>query len=130
MPNTNIPSEQYPFATQDGKAIPLDILKPLGLLILPFTTDAVASISLPESSAVAMMIASEACLISFDHSLVTVPTNEFLSKVLLVPYNNVVSCSIPSLDIKVRGVDANGTLYVQLIEKWAGLALARQYQRK
>lgn len=128
--SANTPSELYPFATQDGKAIPLDILKPQGLLILPFTTDAVASISLPAGSTVAMLIASEACLVSFDHSLATVPTNEFLSEVLLVPYNNVVSCSIPSLDIKIRGVDNPGTLYVQLIEKWAGLALDRQYQRK
>ena len=54
MPNTNIPSEHYPFATQDGKAIPLDILKPSGLIPVPFTEGAPVEITLPDTTGTAV----------------------------------------------------------------------------
>ena len=124
------PSELYPFATQDGQSIPLDILKPNGLLIIPFTTASAKSITLPDTAPVAMFISSEACIISFDADISSVPVDTFLSKVLIVPFGSIVSSYIPSLPIQVRGLDSDGTLYIQLIEQWAGLALAAQFRRK
>ena len=123
-------SAVYPFATQDGQAIPLDILKPNGLLVVPFTAASAKSITLPASAVVGMFISSEACFVSFEHDISAITIDIFLPKVLLVPFGSTVSSSIPAQEIQVKGADKDGTLYIQLIEQWAGLALAHQYSRK
>ena len=127
---TNL-EEIYPFATQDGKAIPLDILKPSYLLLCAYTESAVATYTLPEDAQVAMFISAKDCLVSFENDLTSIATDgTAYAKTLVIPGNTIVSSACSSLTMKVKGIAESGTLYVQLIEKWAGLALDRQYSRK
>lgn len=124
------PSEVYPFATQDGKAIPLDILKPSSFVYFSFVSAAKTDIVIPQTSSVAIFLASETCLVSFEASLVGITAGVEYTKTLLVPKDVIVASVIQGLTAQVRGLTASGSLYVQLIEKWAGLSLEKQYGRK
>ena len=124
------PSEVYPFATQDGKAIPLDILKPSSLVFYAFTDVAKTDIVIPTTSQVAIFLASEACLLSFEGSLIALTSGIEYTKTLLIPKDVIVASVIQGTFAQIRGLTASGTLYVQLIEKWAGLALDKQFTRK
>lgn len=124
------PSEIYPFATVDGKAIPLDILKPTYLSITQFTAEASTEINLPVNAVVGMFISNKAVVISFEAPLAAIGTEPILSKTLIVPENVIVSSSILANKLHIRGIAEAGTLYIQLIEKWAGLALDKQFTRK
>ena len=124
-------NEVYPFATQDGKAIPLDILKPSWLFLHGFTVDGNSSLTLPASDLVSVFISSEAVIVSFEDVLDSaIVAGMQLPKALYVPKGVIVTCAIPSQQLHARGVAEAGTLYIQIIEKWAGLALAKQYVRK
>lgn len=119
----------YPFATQDGKSIPLDIIRPSGLLFKSFTTTP-AEITIPEGYPVAAIIADKACLIKFNGSISGFVENTVYTDLLLVPAETIVIVSILSGIGSVRGITETGTVYIQLIEKWAGLALDKQFIRK
>ena len=120
----------YPFATQDGKAIPLDILSPSYLVRIAFTSAANTAITLPEDTQVAMFLATQAVIVSFDETIaVTSPTWQQAS-CLYIPKDGIVSSSVQALTIQIRGVAESGDLWIQTIKKWAGLALDRQYVRK
>lgn len=124
------PSEIYPFATQDGKAIPLDILKPAALSFFDFTSAAKADITISQESSVVMLLATEVCILSFNSALTALTAGAEYLNAVLVPKNIIVSCLLPGYSAQVRGVTASGVLYIQSIEKWSGLALDKQFQRK
>ena len=125
------PQEVYPFASQDGMAIPLDIIKPSCLVIKSFSPSS-SSFTIPENYKVCTLIASTACLLRFGEDFPTPLVDATLyENTLLVPQDTVVTASLLPETIYVRSLGEDiGTLYIQLIEKWAGLALDRQYARK
>lgn len=120
----------YPFATQDGKAIPLDIIKSAGLLTKAYTTS-VSTFTVPEGKQVGVFLASSACLVR--------PTTELpgalldgttYEDALLIPSDVAVASVVMPGTYYIKGLSVAGTLYLQFIEKWAGLALDKQFQRK
>jgi hypothetical protein len=124
------PIELYPFATRDGKAIPLDIIRPRGFIKKNFTTVS-ASLSLPRDSYVATFTSDVDCLISFGADL---PTNlvdgvDYVDT-LCVPAGVTVTAAVVTSDAHVKGLTSSGSLLIQLIEKWAGLALDSQFRIK
>jgi len=125
-----VPSEVYPFATQDGKAIPLDIIKPSGIITKTFTL-AAASFTIPAGYKVGTFLATVGCLVRFGATLPNPLVDATLYEdTLLVPNDTIVTSSILSTTVYVKGLAESGTLYVQLIEKWIGLALDKQFTRK
>ena len=121
--------EIYPFSTQDGKAIPLDILKPSHLFHISFTTTS-SSITLPEGAQVAMFMATVGAIVSFGAAVSFAGGSWNQANSLYVPKDIIVSSTVKDSTIHVRGVEGSGSLWVQIIEKWAGLALTKQYSRK
>jgi hypothetical protein len=124
------PNTLYPFATQDGKAIPLDIIKSSGLMLRTFGVSA-ASFTIPAGVAVAALIASNPCVLRFG---TTLPDNlvedELYSDTILIPKDMVVTASVVPGTAYVKGLTSTGKLYLQFFEKWAGLALDRQFSTK
>lgn len=123
-------AQVYPFATQDGKAIPLDIIKSAGLIVKSFSLTAELLI-FPEDKPVGMLIASKACVLRMGQTLPdTLSDAVEYSDTILLPTNMAVICALTAGAWYVKGLTETGTLYVQFIEKWVGLALDRQFIRK
>lgn|SRR5574337_114699 len=120
----------YPFATQDGKSIPLDIIRPSGLIFRDFIAGTPLPITIPEGYPVAAIISDSACLIKFAGNIGTLIANTLYADLLLVPAGTIIISSVVAGNGAVQGLSAAGTVYIQLIEKWAGLALDKQFTRK
>lgn len=122
--------EVYPFSTQDGKAIPLDILKPKGLMfciadpLIPKTLD------LGAEAQVALITATGTAIASFSDSLSALVPEFMYEDGLLIPKDTFVATLLLGRYLNVRAMSESCTVYVQLIEKWAGLALPLQFTRK
>lgn len=124
------PSEAYPFSTQDGKAIPLDIIKPAYLLIKNFSIVS-SSLTITEDMRVATLFSSVSCLFRFEVDIPVIVDGTAYSRMILVPANTILTVALVTGTAYVKSLSGdNGTLYLQVIEKWAGLALDRQYSRK
>lgn len=124
------PKGIYPFATQDGQAIPLDIISPAGLIRKSFISAASSVVVLPEGYSVGVFYSSTDVLVSFGADHVTLADGAVSTDTMLVPAGTLVTAAFNSGNAYVKGLASSGDLYIQLIEKWAGLALNTQYVRK
>lgn len=127
---SNIPSGVYPFATQDGKPIPLDIIKSAGFLWQSFIAGVGSRFDIPPDKTVGVLIATTACLVTFGTDLSDFMSNKVYNDTILIPADSPVTVSLIPGKAYVRSLTSPGTLYIQLIEKWAGLALDKQFTRK
>lgn len=125
------PANVYPFATQDGKAIPLDILRPSGIMILTFQVATESFFIIPNGYEVGIFFSPTWVLARFGQPF-TVPVlnNTLYTDALIIPSGTMTVASLTQGPCYIKGLTENGTLYLQLIEKWAGLALDKQYIRK
>jgi hypothetical protein len=125
------PTGVYPFATQDGKAIPLDIIKGTATIILPFTAGGIVASTIPPGSIVGVFMTDKACLVQFGTSLaIPLVENDLIYDSVFVPERGIVTVALTPGPIRLVGMSGPGTLVIQLIEKWAALALPTQFVRK
>jgi hypothetical protein len=120
----------YPFSTQDGKAIPLDIINPAGVIYQVFTNTASSLITIPGNYTVGTFKADADSIISFGADLGALVANTLHANTIFLPANVIVTSVIVPGSAYVRGLTASGTVYLQLIQKWAGLSLTTQLVRK
>jgi hypothetical protein len=129
--DANLYPELYPFSTQDGKSIPLDIIRPAGLIIQSFTASGNTFLESSTPLDVAVFMASKPCLVGFGEEVPNPAVNgEFYSNSLIIPAGVIITVKCPSSIMYIRGTDEAGTLYVQAIHRWAGLSLPSQLFRK
>jgi hypothetical protein len=126
----------YPFSTSDGKAIPFDVARPSGVIVIPFTnTEGSTPISLPTDANVVSLIASEECFIKFAATSTTAllpAENTLEADMIYVHPGHITICSIPTNVgyASVIGSSTSGTLVMQLLEKWSGIAIESQMIRR
>ena len=128
MPAPSSTDQIYPFSTEDSKAIPLDIIRPVALLRKAISSTALNSLTIPADWAVASFYSPSGCLIQFvDTTLPITPVDGTVySNCLFVPPNCVVSSTCLPGAAKVLGLGGASFLIIQQVQKWAGLALKRQ----
>lgn len=122
--------EVYPFATQNGNPVPLDIIKPLSLAYLALTTS-FATIVLDATTNLAMIWASEDAVIDLANSANALTSGTVRTSWIFIPKGSVVAASINSGTVRARTLSAaSGNLMIQGIQKWSMLALPRQLNIK
>lgn len=124
------PAGVYPFSTMDGKPIPLDIIKPTGLIPKSFTAVGDSSFVVPSDAVVGVFISNQACLIRFGATVGAPVDATEIPNTILIPADMAVTVALTAGTCYVRGLTASGTVYLQLMEKWAALALPTQFTKK
>lgn len=126
---TAIEKQLYPFATEDSKAIPLDIIRPLAMIKKSFPAAGVAALTIPVDWLVASFFSPTGCFVQFGSATLVNPPvdNTGYVDTLFVPPNCVITSTVINGAATVSSFNlAAGTLVVQQIQKWSGLALSRQ----
>lgn len=131
----NIPN-RYPLATADGQAIPLDVVRPNSSVQLSLTTGAGSTaLSLPASTEVMVILATKDCLIQFAASAAV--ATAYVSGTLkadsfFIPANTLIVLSpIPEkTSFSMIALAEAGSAYINFLEKWAGMALQSQFNRR
>lgn len=128
---TSRPAELYPLSTQDGTPIPLDIIKPLGLIVQSFT-GVTASFLLPSDYPVVIITTDKACFLGFDVDPFDIEDGAFIGGILYIPENSTMTVAIPedvySINVLAATNEA-GSVVVQMVQQWASISLQTQSVR-
>lgn len=125
-------ANRYPLSTPDGKAIPLDLIKPLGVLRLSFTAAAHNSQTLPSAyqDKIFTAYSTEDCYLDFKATPAAVIDDVVSTDTLFIPAGVLIAFISNSLYIAARGSTASGIVQIQIIDIWAGLLLESQVNRR
>jgi len=116
------PFDAYPFATQTGTQIRPDIIKPVYLTVLPFTLTAMVAVDTTLAvDKVYQLYATQDCMLGFDATPIGASAS---GNNLFLPMNTykLISPNSNLAGLSVLGLTLAGTLYVQEVVTWAGLA--------
>lgn len=139
MVDTRIPVDTYPFATKDGRVIPLDILRSKGLIYQAFNKNTSNEINIPLKAEVAIVYATQDCLLFLNENelapvvinSITLLPNTIMPSALIIPKTHAICVVVTEGIARVIGLGLNpGFIYVQIIEKWAGLDLPINYTNR
>lgn len=121
---------RYPLATADGVAIPNDTIRPAGVYAIPIG-DSVGSdeVVLPAGYKTIVLFSNIGCIVKFG-GVATQPSDVLQAGAAYLPANTLMTVS-PSI-MAISGITAigTGTLFVTLVESWAGLSLELQNSRR
>lgn len=123
-----VAAQMYPFSTEKGDSIPLDIILPLGALVATVVSNTTLPIVIPADYKLVSVYSEVPVAIDFSSTL-GYPVTGLLDSALLVPAKHVVTAQIPSVgNARVIPLVAGsgGLFFMQNIQKWAGLGLNRQ----
>ncbi len=128
---TALKDQLYPFSTEDSKAIPLDVIRPISFIKKSFLGVGVAGVLIiPVGWKVATFFSLSGCIIEFAAGTIPNPPVDgtAYADTLLVPPNCIVTSTVIEGNARIISLDnlTAGSVMVQQIQKWAGLALARQ----
>jgi len=122
---------RYPLSSVEGRAIPTDVLGPEAYIQKSFTTTPpVAVTALPTGSIVAEIRADQDCLISFA-ALATVPADATAlsdAYFLFAGTTRIIEIT-DAANFSVVGNSAAGTLRMNIVRKYAALAIEAQIAR-
>ena len=127
---------RYPFSTADAQSIPLDIIRPEGVVIIPIAHNSPSTaFTLSTSLDCFSFHADVQCLVKFAASSAVAPSpveNVLLNDCLCVPANTVIIVSPPidKRSVSVISTKGNGKLVIQYLQTWSGLALKNQQIRR
>lgn len=129
-------SGRYPLSTADGKAIPLDTVRPYGIVKKSFLSASGSSaISIPSTVSVVAAYATEDCFIKFAASGATIsaPSDGVaMTDAIFVPADSLMVFTPPvdKRSIAIIGDSANGSLILSYLETWNGLSMQSQVTRR
>lgn len=120
-------NEQYPLSTQDGDSIPLDVIRPVGMVFQTFVAGSWTAVTLPAGTDLVTIKADEDCYLDLLGTKTTaLAAGTYYASVLYIPKGFVVTAQLAAGAIKVWGIATTGNIYIQLVGRWATLSLPRQ----
>jgi hypothetical protein len=127
---------RYPLSTGDGQATPLEIIRPEGLTIFQVSYGvAISDHDLVADIDCFSAFSEVPCYIRFaaDNASATLPaTAIYQADLLFIPANMIILFSPPidKRNIAILSMRGSGTLILQALQTWNGLALKGQQTRR
>jgi len=121
-------TELYPLSTQDGKHIPLDVVRPLGLTTFTVTLNDATNIVIPALYNLVWVYSTVSCVLAMPGLLLPsalVSGTDYADSVF-IPADTLMTLVVTPGDCMVLGLSGSGTLYMNSIEQWAALVQNRQ----
>jgi hypothetical protein len=125
-------TQLYPFSTEKGEAIPLDVVRPLGVVVASLSANAAATLNIPSSYAEVSIRSTIDAMVDFTGTA-TYPLVGPYSSALLLHKDVVHTVQLPSTgNVRIVPVNAGeaGKVLINSIQKWAGIGLNRQLTRR
>lgn len=124
-------AELYPFSTARGDAVPLEIVRPLGLAMFTFDVNTVGSITIPAGFNTCWLYATEECVVNFSPAS-SLPGalgegTEYPSTIF-IPKQTPICIQVAPGEGSLLGLATAGRLYVNNIQQWAALTQQLQTQ--
>jgi len=117
------PADAYPVTTQNGNQIRLDAVSIKALDYIPFnaTTGSASDSSMYEVDGLYVLLATADCIVHFTGVATKTPVNA-PAAVLQAGERGTVLLPDTATGFSAIGLATSGTLYIQRLTTWAGLA--------
>jgi len=117
------PADAYPVTTQSGNQIRLDAvsIKALDSITFDATTGSALDTAMFEVDGLYVLLASADCIVDFTAVATKTPVNA-KAVVLQAGERATVMLPVTATGFSAIGLSASGTLYIQRLTTWAGLA--------
>ncbi|EKD22435.1 MAG: hypothetical protein ACD_86C00004G0005 [uncultured bacterium] len=116
--------QRYPLSTLNGQYIPLDVIRPSGLIKISYLeASASAAVALPAGTELLLVRSTSDCFIKFANSSATKPTNIVVADTLDLRAEEYRVVSPMDLYYSVIGDTVDGELFIQILETWMSLSL-------
>ena len=121
----------YPLSTQNGQAIPYDVVEGLALRQYTFTTAATVNSVIPIDWSLVYLYATSDCILRNDATPLPAADSALeeavtYDRTIFVPANTMLVAILNPTVISIRALIANGVLYITSIRRWAGLSQTQQ----
>lgn len=123
-------SQRYPLSTPDGIAIPFDVIRPYAFIRKTTALAVSAVVNIPDAIEIISFAATEDCIVCFGGTAIVAPDATIQLNTVFIQKGTRVTVAPTANTFTVIATEAAGFLYCQLIDKWAGLALQTQYDRR
>lgn len=124
------PNARYPLATADGVPVPNETIRPRGFYSIAVSGTASTLLTLTGNYKTVTLCSTVDCIVCFG-AIASVPADRtLLSDAMFLPKNVVVTVSPGTMSISAIAISTSGSLYVTVIESWAGLGLEYQFSRR
>ena len=124
----DVESQLYPASTEDAKSIPMDIIRPLWAFPVVIPAASHTDFTLPGTLVILSLYSTADCIVEFGRTG-AYPILAPLSNALFLPAGVIMTVAAPVDGTLCRVLSQGGsagTLFVQGVQKWAGLGLRRQ----
>ena len=124
------PNARYPLATADGVPVPNETIRPRVFYIIAVSGTASTLLTLTGNYKTVTLCSTVDCIIRFGATASVPADRTLLSDAMFLPKNVVVTVSPGTMSISAIAISTSGSLYVTVIESWAGLGLEYQFSRR
>lgn len=124
-------TQRYPLSTPDGTPIPMEIIKPHSFVQKNFIAGIVsAAVAVPTDVEIMSITTTEDCIIKFGGTAALPVDNTPLLDSMFIDKNVRICLAPKAATFTIMGISLDGVANIQFIEKWAGLAVQTQYQKR
>ena len=124
------PNARYPLATADGVPVPNETIRPRGFYSIAVSGTASTLLTLTGNYKTVTLCSTVDCIVRFGATASVPADRTLLSDAMFLPKNVVVTVSPGTMSISAIATSTSGSLYVTVIESWAGLGLEYQFGRR
>ena len=124
------PNARYPLATADGIPVPNETIRPRGFYSIAVSGTASTLLTLTGNYKTVTLCSTVDCIVRFGATASVPADRTLLSDAMFLPKNVVVTVSPGTMSISAIATSTGGSLYVTVIESWAGLGLEYQFSRR
>lgn len=122
----------YPFSTPDGRDIPFEVIRPIGLTKVGFTySTATVVYDVVVAEELVYLYATDACIVGFGRVAVLPAVDAIEENQFHFPAATGTALQVPADGISVYGLGGeNGTLWIQKMEPWESLKSGQGFGRR
>jgi hypothetical protein len=124
------PNSRYPLATADGVPVPNETVRPRGFYPIAVSGTASTLLTLTGNYKTLLMVSTVDCIVRFGATASIPSDRTLLSDAIFLPKGIVMTVSPGTMSVSAIAIAGSGSLYVTVIESWAGLGLEYQYGRR
>jgi hypothetical protein len=120
----------YPLSTQDGKAIPLDVVKPASMVSYNFAANTAGAIVIPASYGLCYVFATQNCILRLSATALPaglVSGTEY-QDTFFIPANTLMTIFLTGGAAQLLGGAYAGSLNICSVEQWGAFLQSRQVQ--
>lgn len=112
----------YPITTQDGRPIPMEIVKPSSLIYWELVSGVEKVVTIPAGFAVCFVVTTANCFIrNADVTFGAVAEDTEYADAILLPADNVVTLNLtPGAGRRIYPL-SDGVIYLSAVKQWAAM---------